>query len=202
MRRFVFAGLACVHAACWVEAAPPPQTPTPDERVETPPPAPDPEEGRAPTPFTSAEIRGATPEGRSLTFLVEGPGKAPFQKRYRFLAVDDERATMTTELLDDDGKVFGKPEMQSSTWDELRMTASWPKEQVTITDATAETPAGSFACRRYVVVEKTDEGEKRTTAHFARSLPGPPVELMVELDGKLLMSMTLLAFAPGFEVSP
>jgi hypothetical protein len=192
MRAVALAGLAVTLAACFVDA-PPPRTAPPPPAPDVPPPAPDPEAGRAPTPFTAAELRAATPEGRSLTFLVEGPGKAPFQKRYRFLA---------TELLDDDGKVFGKPEMVSSTWDELRMQASWPKEQVDITDVTAETPAGSFACRRYVVTEKTEDGEKRTTALYARSLPGPPVELLVEVDGKLQVSMTLLAFAPGFEVSP
>jgi hypothetical protein len=201
MRAAALVVLAVTLGACFVEA-PPPRTAEVDPVVEAPPPPPDPEAGRAPTPFTVAELRAATPEGRSLTFLVEGPGKAPFQKRYRFLAVDDERATVATELLDDDGKVFGKPEMVSSTWDELRMQASWPKEQVTVTDVTAETPAGSFACRRYVVTERTDEGEKRTTAHYARSLPGPPIELLVELDGKLQVSMTLLAFAPGFEASP
>ena len=158
-------------------------------------PPPDPDEGRAKTPYTREQIRDATPEGRSLTFVMESPDKPPVQKRFRFLASDDERTTIITELLDSNGKTIGTPENVSSTWEELRRHASFPKESTTIEDATAETPAGSFAAWRYIVVEASDEGTKRTVAYFAKDLPGPPVDLAVEMNGQLVMTMTLIHYS-------
>lgn len=177
-------------------AEPQPVKPPPVEPVVVPPPAPDPEQGRAPTPYTVEQLRAATPEGRNLTYVIEAPPKLPMQKRFRFLAVDDERATLLTELLDDNGKVIGQPEQSSPTWNELRMHSSYPQETTTIVEISTETPAGSFHCKRYTVLEKIEEGEKRTVACFAKELPGPPVELTVELNGNLLMSMSLLHFWP------
>ncbi len=161
----------------------------------TEPPPPDPDAGRAKTPYTKEQIRDATPEGRRMTFVMESPDKPPVQKRFRFLAVDDERATIITELLDQNGKTIGTPENASSTWEELRRHASFPIEATTIEEATAETPAGSFASWRYTVVEKTEEGTKRTVAYFAKDLPGPPVDLTVETNGQLVMTMSLLDFS-------
>lgn len=158
-------------------------------------PPPDPDEGRAKTPYTKEQIRDATPEGRSLTFVMESPDKPPVQKRFRFLASDDERTTIITELLDSNGKTVGDPENVSSTWEELRKHASFPKEATTIEEVTAETPAGSFASWRYTVLETTDEGTKRTVAYFAKELPGPPVDLSVEMNGQLLMTMTLIHYS-------
>lgn len=182
---------ACGPVPPKVEAAPPVAT-----AMQTSEPAvPDPDAGRAKTPYTKDEIRAATPEGRSLTFVLESPDKPPVQKCFRFMVVDDERATIVTELLDQNGKTIGTPENASSTWEELRTHASYPLEATTIEEATAETPAGSFPAWRYIVVEKTDEGTKRTVAYFAKKLPGPPVDLTVEMNGQLLMTMTLIHFS-------
>jgi hypothetical protein len=54
-------------------------------------------------------------------------------------------------------------------------------------------PAGSFPCKRYTVID----GAKKKTMCFANELPGPPVEMTIEEDGKLLLSMELIKNVPG-----
>lgn len=144
-------------------------------------------------PYTAEQIRAACREGRTITFVTESPGKPPQQRKMRFLAVDDERATISDEAMDDVGKTIGSPETEVATWEQLRRHASFPKESTTIADAVAEVPAGSFPCKRYTVVE----GTKKRTMCFANELPGPPVEMTIEEDGKLVLSMELLKNEPG-----
>lgn len=170
-------------------ASPRPPAPAPEK--------PDPDAAFAPIPYTAAQIRGASATGRTITFVIESPDKPPSRKRIRFVAADDEHATLKSETLDADGKVVGEPEMSIASWDELRHHAAYPKEITTVVDAVAETPAGSFKCRRYTVIEKTKEGDKRTIACFANDLPGPPVEMSVEIGGALVMTMSLLKNEPG-----
>ncbi|NUP12703.1 MAG: hypothetical protein HOW73_42225 [Polyangiaceae bacterium] len=187
--------LLVVLAACTPEEPKTPEQPTAAPTAAASAPV-DPDAGRAPTPYTAAQIREANPAGRTLTYVIEAPDKAPIRQRFRFAAADDEHATIATEVLSEDGKVLGEPEMKISSWEELRHHASYPKEATTIADATAETPAGSFPCKRYTVIEQTDKGKKRTIACFAKDMPGPPVEMTVELDGALVMSMTLVKREP------
>lgn len=183
-------------AACAPAIAQPSEVP-PAVVVEPAAPKPDPDAGRAPTPYTAAQIRAATPAGRTMTYLIEAPNKLPSKQRFRFVAVDEEHATVATELLGDDGKVLGEPELKISSWDDLRRHASYPLEATTIVETATVTPDDSFRCKRYTVVEPQPDGKtKKTVACFAHDLPGPPVELTVELDGALVMSMTLVKHEP------
>jgi hypothetical protein len=190
--------LACalpIAAGCKtpVPTVPAPEKEQPKEDV----PEIDPDGPNAPTPYTANQIRSATHVGRTLTFVIESPDKPPVKQRFRFVDVDDERATIATEILDEKGNVLGQPEMKISTWEELRKHASYPKTATTISSAVVETDAGSFPCKRYTVVEIKDGSETRTVACFANELPGPPVEMTKEKDGKLVMSMTLLKYEAG-----
>lgn len=196
MRLVALALVSFCLACTTTEKTGPTQPQTRATAAPSAPATPDPDAGRAPTPYTSAQLREATKPGRSFTYLIESPDKAPLKQRFRFVAVDDEHATIATEILSDDGKVQGDPELEIASWDQLRRHASYPKEATTITEATAETPDGSFPCKRYTVDEDTAKGKKRTIACFARDLPGPPVEMTVEIDGHLIMSMTLVSHAP------
>lgn len=187
-----FLTLALASTACSAPARHDPvvaSAPTPSATASAPP---DPDAGRAPTPYTVDQLRKALVVGKQLTFVVEGPDKLPQQKRFRFVAADDEHVTVATELLGDDGKVLGQPEVEITTWDALRHHASYPVEATTISDATAEVPAGSFACKRYTVIERKDDAELRTVACFGLETPGPPLEMTVEKNGKLVLSMSLL----------
>ncbi len=178
--------MACA-AAQSPEIAPPPASPP----ASAPPPDPDAEV--APRPFTAAQLREACRAGRVMTFVMERPPKPPVKRRMTFLVADDERATIVSELLGDQNEVLGTPETQTATWDELRRHATYPRATTTIMDAVAEVPAGSFPCKRYTILE----GAKKTVACFASELPGPPVELVIEEDGRLLLSMELLKNQPG-----
>jgi len=183
------AGVGCKPAAPTKEPVAPP--------VKEELPVLDPDAGRAPTPYTAKQIRNATAVGRALTFIIETPDKPPVKQRFRFVDVDDEHATVATEILDEKGQVVGQPELKISTWEELRKHASYPKDATTITSAVVETDAGSFPCKRYTVVEISGGSETRTVACFADALPGPPIEMTKEKDGKLVMSMTLFKHEHG-----
>ena len=164
----------------------------------SPPPAPGPPvPDTAPTPFTAAQIRAASGEGRTIIMLDESPGKPPGKHRMRFLAVDDLRATIASDVLGDDGKPVGEPVTRVATWGELQQHGAYPRSTTTITDAVAEIPMGSYPCKRYTVIERAPEGEKRTIACFANALPGPPVELSVEIGGALVRSLTMLSNDAG-----
>jgi len=149
-----------------------------------------------------AQLRAATQAGRSMVFVVEWPGKPSVRKRFVFVSADNERVTIASDIIDDKDKAVAEPEMETSTWEQLRRHALYPKDHTTITAAVAETPAGSFPCKKYTMVEKEPDGDKRTVACFANDLPGPPVELEVEKGGRLVMSMTLVKHAPGMAEAP
>lgn len=157
----------------------------------------DPDAANAPFPYTAAQIREASKPGRVITFLVEKPGKPAFKQRFRFAAADAEAATIAAEVVDDSGKVIGEPDVKISTWEQLRRHATYPKATTSITEVDAETLAGPYKCKRYTATETTPEGLKKTVACFANDLPGPPIELTIELDGKLVMTMALVKNEPG-----
>lgn len=177
---------------------PEPKTPPESDLTsKTAAPPADPDAAFAPIPYTVEQLRSASLAGRSMVYVVEWPGKPSVRKRFVFVSVDDERATIATDIINDQGKAVAEPEMETSTWAELRAHGRYPKESTTIVDAVAETPAGTFPCKKYTVIEEEPDGDKRTVACFANDLPGPPVELELEKGGQLVMSMTLVTQTPG-----
>jgi hypothetical protein len=194
--------IACVllaASACssGLPAAAEPRTPGTTRPSAAPPAAPDPEADRAPTPFTAAQIRDASKAGRSFEFVVEKPDAPPFRERMVFVLVSPERATIAIDVLDPEGKRAAEPQLSESTWNELRLHASFLRQTTTIAEERNDTPAGSFDCKRYTVVEQTPEGELRRVLWFAKDLPGPPIEVRVELRGELVSDTTLLRYSPG-----
>ena len=115
------------------------------------------------------------------------------------MVADDERATIVSEILDNEGKTVGEPESSSETWEELRRHASYPRSATTIVEMSIETPAGAFTCKQYTVVEKTETVERRMVLCFAKELPGPPVEMTVEENGELVLSMSLIKNEAGLD---
>jgi len=114
-----------------------------------------------------------------------------------FVVVSDEAATISSEMLDADGKSMAPAELETATWNELRMHASFPKASTTIADERSDTPEGSFECKRYIVTEHTPDGEKISTFWFAHDRPGPPVEMRIELRGETVSTTTLLRLTDG-----
>lgn len=148
----------------------------------------------APTPYTAQQIREATRSGRTYEFLVERPDAQPARRRMRFTAVTSAGAIVERAMFDEKAKVWGEPTRTHTSWDEMRDHTKYPLAAATIEADTITIPAGTFACRRYTVVEA---GDGRTIAWFANGLPGPPVKLRKEAAGRLVMTMTLHRYAPG-----
>src|SRR5829696_969798 len=198
MRRFTASAWSMVLLLAACGPAEPPATPTaevaPGSAAAVPasgPPA-EPQADTAPTPYTAAQIRDATKVGRTYEFVIERPDGPPARRRMVFVAVTPQRATFESVMIDHKGVAAASPERGEATWEELRDHAKYPKAATTIEAATATTPAGTFSCRRYTVVENGPTGETRTIACFADELPGPPVEMRKEVGGKMVMTMSLL----------
>jgi hypothetical protein len=164
------------------EAAPkeqPEAKPKPEPRVLS--------SGKAPTPFTAAEIREASPKGRISLFRITGGGQTLFV-RFRFGESDAETSAMETLQLDKDRKPLAKPVTRKAKWRDLQAHASFDKNATTITEAKTEVPFGTFDCLVYTI--KGTRGVQRFS--FAKDLPGPPVKMEVEVGGKVLQTMELV----------
>ena len=148
------------------------------------------EEGKAPTPYTEAQIRKACPSGRVSVFEIEAAGGYVVRKRYRFLDADEQGVTIEVTVEDTGEQPVRK---SRATWRELRAHASFPAESTEISERSVTTPAGTFDCLHYVV--KTEEAGKSVvkTFDFARELPGMPIRMVAEFDGKQVQAMTLVS---------
>lgn len=147
-----------------------------------------PAEAVAPIPFTAEQIRDAMPPGTELKLRVASPGKPTVIQHWVVLRADAETGTIASRLLDENGELVQDEGAQTSRWQELREHAKFPADKTTVTDATVTVPAGTFPTKLYEV----REGSTVKKMHFAPALPGPPIDMVVEVDGKVVMHMTLL----------
>lgn len=123
--------------------------------------------GLAPTPFTADEIRAASQAGRTIELLVEGDGEEPYRRYNRYLACDDEGATLER------GRPGGEIETRRVTWAELQSHAAFPAAMTTIEPETIDIPLGRLDCLRYTV----RDGDDVTVFWFATKYPGMPVRI-------------------------
>jgi hypothetical protein len=140
----------------------------------------------APTPYSADEIRKACTEGRADKFRLESGGKVRVQTT-TFVKCDEKGAEMEFVATDESGKEEGR-RSGTAAWTDLQAHASFPEKATKITEETIEVPAGKFDCLLYTVTEK--DGVRRMW--FAKKLPGPPVKMTKEAEGKVVFSMTLL----------
>jgi hypothetical protein len=142
--------------------------------------APDPRvlaEGLAPTPFTADEIRAGCPEGRTIRLLVESSCATPYVRVNRFLACDEEGATIESWRPIDDCGTGGRVEHTRTSWLELQRHAAFPADATTIEPGTVELCFGTFDCLVYTLTS----GPR---FWFANALPGMPVKYeMPDGDG-------------------
>ena len=148
-------------------------------------------------PYTAEQIRDATRMGRTYTFLMQELDKPDTYMRLAFIEVSDDGATIERTILGADGKAEQGTMRVESTWDELVAHASYPAASTDITEETVDTPAGSFECFVYSVTVDSADGKLWTHVYFAKSMPGAPVLLIVEIDGRWSSTMTLTDFTPG-----
>jgi hypothetical protein len=173
---------------CASTSGAPPATPVPPE---------EPSAGSAAEPalrpFTAEQIRAATKPGRTYEFKLEAAGQPAMLVHIEFVEATAEGAVTESTTFDAAGAPLGAPERGTATWDELVQHASYPKASTVISEDDVEVPAGKFRCALYTV----SEGDTLTRVYFARELPGAPVLLVSEKDGKPVKTMTLMRHVAG-----
>jgi hypothetical protein len=128
--------------------------------------------GRAPTPFSAAEIRTGCPEGRAVTIrYVDSNGQVTYWTT-TFTKCDETGTLLVDQEIDEQGKPIGEASRLRASWDELQAHASFPGEQTIISRETIATPLGELDCLRYEV----DDGERLRILWFATDLPGLPIK--------------------------
>lgn len=132
------------------------------------------------------------PVGTALRFRFEPAGKPAYVETWTVTAADAQSGTLATRREHADGRIETEPP-GTETWSNLAKHATFPASATTISDSDVTTPAGTFTTRLYVV--KTDTGAIHRY-HFAPSLPGPPVQLEMERDGAITMTMTMIGREP------
>ncbi len=146
-----------------------------------------------PTPFSAAEIRDACGPGRTLRFRIEQPGAEPVIRVTRYGEGDAAVAAQEAWLESSAGAPLGEHELSRPTWLELQEHASFPAATTVRVDEEIAVPAGTFSCLRY---DRADE-DGTWRFWFARDLPGPPIRLEHEADGRVAFSSTLLETVPA-----
>lgn len=139
-------------------------------------------------PVTPGAFRAAFPAGTTIRYRIEAAGAPAVEERWQWVATDAEGCTIHTWTTLPDGTVRDDGEGRSA-WAELLAHAVFPADRTTVEDASIETPAGTFATWRYAVTEPDGSGK---VLYFARTLPGPPVSMVVTEGGAEVYRMTLL----------
>ncbi len=148
----------------------------------------------APTPYTAAEIRGATAAGRTYVWALSDANGPTGEHEVRFETADDAGADLVMTERDVAGAAVGEPARARVTWSELQAHARFDKDAVTVTRATRTVPAGTFACKVYEV--RMPDGIV-ARFFFADDLPGAPVAIETDKDGKRIETQELVRHVPG-----
>jgi hypothetical protein len=172
-----------------------PETPAESDSPAAPVPAESEPEAAAtlPTPYTGEQIRDATAPGRRYRFRTVA-GDHTSIVTMEFVEVTPEAAVVESSVFDGDGNRVAPAQTARSTWEELRLHATFPAAVTTTEDATVTVPAGTFETTLYTV----RAGDQVERFWFARELPGPPVKMEQQTAaGDLVFTMELLEHAPG-----
>jgi hypothetical protein len=143
----------------------------------------------APRPFTAEQIRDAMPAGAEIRYRWEKDGQPPTVSLWTVTASDAGACTIRSETFAEDGTPAADAKSGTSRWTELMEHATFPADATTRTETAVEVPAGRFDAWLYEV----RRAGKVERFYFAKSLPGPPVLLVVEQDGRPVLRMSLLS---------
>jgi hypothetical protein len=124
-------------------------------------------DGLLPTPFSAAEIRAGCPAGRTIRLLVEPASGASYERVNRFVACDDEGATIESWVVGLDGESVDRSS-DRATWLDLQRHASFPDATTRRTEEMVDLPLGPVEC----VVYTTESGARFV---FGKGHAGMPV---------------------------
>jgi len=169
----------------------------------TPPPAPFPPAdvpGMAPPPYTADEIRDHHPHGAFIVMhTIDAEGNTVTRQRTTFLEPDATEVTIELHNVDAANEPVGDAVGGGrGAWADLRAHAHFPAADTTLSHSEVTTPAGDFRCWCYTVTGRTPESVVRETVfHFAVGEPGPPVLMVVRVDGAEVQRMTMVEDGRG-----
>jgi hypothetical protein len=146
-----------------------------------------------PTPFTGAEIRDASPPGKTIWVLVEEDGVDPYVNVTRYVACDDQEGTRLVWRESPTGERLTEPQEFRSAWLDLQAHASFPAATTTRDEVALDTPMGRLDCLRYV----RKDGDEVDTFWFARSLPGMPIGFELSRGGRVVARRTMTRHHQG-----
>lgn len=146
----------------------------------------------APVPFPPGTLARTFRDGASITFRIEAAGQEPVLLTTEFVDPTEDGVTLRDTTTALDGTPRGAPATATATWTELESHAHFPRQATSIADSVVEVPAGRFDSFEYRITATKQGSTTVTTAWFAKELPGPPVKLTREVDGRLAMTMVLV----------
>ncbi len=142
----------------------------------------------APRPFTPEQIRDAMPAGTRISLRIETDAQEPIAERWTVIEATPDGCTIASvTYAPTSGALIEDESTQTSAWAELAEHATFPAADTSITESSFDGPLGRHATREYRV--RHADGEL-WIYRFALELPGPPVELVVEREGKVTFRMT------------
>ncbi len=131
-------------------------------------------------PFTAEEIRDEWIPGLRILMRRTTPEGTQLE-RWTVMAADNEGAEIEYALIADDASVDGEPQVNRSTWVELRDHASFSAARSSRDWVGRSTPLGDFEGWLY----RVEEPEAATVQEyfFVPDLPGAPVQMRI-LEGE------------------
>jgi len=126
-------------------------------------------------------------------YRVATRGRPPSYRILRFEKANATGVVVVSAMTDLKGRPFGEQRRVNVRWKGLQSHGSFPAGATTIRTEKRTTPAGTFDCWRYEVERRVPGGQEVRQFWFAKGLPGPPVDLIQRVDGKVVQRMTLVS---------
>lgn len=144
-------------------------------------------------PVSLGAFRAAFPAGTTFRYRMEAAGRPTTVVQWRFTAVDVAGGTREVTIYAEDGTTLLEAVgPQRDEWAELLSHATFPRVGTLVEDSRVEVPGGAFDTTLYTVSAMVDGAPTVERFHFAKRLPGPPVQYTTEVAGQVVASMTLL----------
>lgn len=148
--------------------------------------------GHAPTPFSADELRQSCRAGGWRLYRVQIARRPDSYRILRFERATRVGVIVMSAMTDMKGRPFGEQRRVKVLWKGLQSHASFPARATSIRTEKRTTPAGTFECWRYDVTRRVAGRRDHKRFWFAKKLPGPPVELVRRVDGRVVLRMTLV----------